>query len=172
MYTSTLFATPCTTIAPPFAAVAVRSASQGHSFHFFAVALAIVASAPSSLCLRRKWRRAPPLVPTHTLRIHYPKTQRLKSCVLLHIQRCVDLVWLLQPRAHQCAGASLIHASITVLNSRPETVFSPSNPLGPAPQLSLWRAASPTARLIARLVSAQPGAAWRSRATSGCAHKF
>ena len=30
----------------------------------------------------------------------------------MHIQRCVDLVWLLQPRAHQCAGASLILASI------------------------------------------------------------
>ena len=39
---------------------------------------------------------------------------RLKSYVLLHIQRCVDLVWLLQPRAHQCAGASLILASIIV----------------------------------------------------------
>ena len=39
---------------------------------------------------------------------------RLKSCVLVHIQRCVDLVWLLQPRAHQCAGASLILASIIV----------------------------------------------------------
>eukprot|EP01046_Picozoa_sp_COSAG06_P021087 COSAG06_NODE_1568_length_9074_cov_5.196212_6_plen_172_part_00 len=35
-----------------------------------------------------------------------------KSRVMVHIRRCVDLVWLLRPHARQCAGASLIHASI------------------------------------------------------------